>query len=220
MSIYVLFTISSFAMKTDYYSFTINTLVDKLNRFFLDLVSISSNSKEIFRSLIFVEKFIKIKRSFLKDVCYNKIHFYDETSLFNYNKFCSFGRYFFNNINEIIDLNEDPKNFPKPHNGLFITYKLKYLKERKWKNNLTESRYINKFFIIYFNSKLMNWKVSILKENQEKSNTCRVCEKKFLSRDFLMHSWFCKEINTYVPEIKKFSNKIELLLNELEKHKT
>ena len=220
----VLFTISSFTLKIDYYSFTINTLVDKLNRFFIDLVNLSSTSKEFFRSLTFVEKFVKIKRSFLKDICYNKSHLNSEESsaLFNFNKFSSFGRYFFNNLNEIIDLNEDPHNFPNPSINLYTIYKQKFYNGRKefiWKNKIVKSNYLNKFFVIYFNSKLINWKVSIIKENKEKSNMCRVCEKKFSSIDFLMHTWFCKEINTYVPEVKRFSNKIDILLKELQKYK-
>ena len=89
-----------------------------------------------------------------------------------------------------------------------------------WKNYFSRENdiKINDIFAIYFNTKLLIWKVSILKENKEKYNICRVCEKRFYSKDFMLHSWFCKEINSCVPEINKFGKKIEILRNDLKKH--
>ena len=161
-----------------------------------------------------------MKRSFLKDFCNN----YGEKDKnhvnqgFNYNKFGSFGRYFFNNLIGIVpepnvkNIIEDRQN----HN-LYKRKSKERINDLLWKNYLIreDNVKIDNFYAIYFNTILLNWKVSILKEIKEKSNTCRVCEKKFSSKDFMLHSWVCKEINSYVPEIDKFTLKIENLIDDL-----
>ena len=204
-------------LKIEYYTFTLNTLVEELNKLILHHFKSSSTNNFI---LYFVEKYIKMKRSFLKDFCNN----YGEKDKnhvnqgFNYNKFGSFGRYFFNNLIGIVpepnvkNIIEDRQN----HN-LYKRKSKERINDLLWKNYLIreDNVKIDNFYAIYFNTILLNWKVSILKEIKEKSNTCRVCEKKFSSKDFMLHSWVCKEINSYVPEIDKFTLKIENLIDDL-----
>jgi hypothetical protein len=211
-----LFTISNLTIRADYYTNTLNYLVEMLNKNLVNQISSLNDSNEFVRIFDFEEKFVKLKRSFLKE-------FWKTNKQFNFSKFSSFGKYFFNNLYEIIP---DPNIISTLTflTHILIIYRNKLFSNRNeftWKNfgEVDKHTKINDSFSIYFNSKLLNWKVGIIKETKEKSNTCRVCEKKFSSKEFIIHSWFCKEINSFVPEIKKFSNKIGILLEELKSNK-
>lgn len=175
-------------------------------------------------------KFIQIKRAFLKDFCYfNGKSGNDNPNLmqFNFNKFCSFGTYFFNNLKTMIDdLNIKQINNPLSlTKGCYNQHKLFQMKRMTipiWMDYISskeENKNLDKFFCVFFNSKLISWKTCILNTKSEKENTCRVCDKILSSKDFILHSWFCKEIKFYLPKLTKLNEEIDKLLEKIEKNK-
>ena len=211
----ILFVISSFTLYIDYYTFTINSLIDKLNRFFLKLIEYP----------LIPNEFIHIKTTYLKDFCYNNSKSENDKTnslQFNFNKFCSFGTYFFNNINTLININTNSKNhsFSLDINYNFYKFSQK-MRISTWKNYLPFKEKIlklNKFFCIFFNSKLISWKTNILMTKSDKENTCRVCDKILISNYFILHSWFCKEIKFYIPKLTRLNNEILRLIEKIEKN--
>lgn len=118
----ILFILSLITYKLDYYSLTINCLAEKLNRTFTELIEKESNlstegdiphTKFYFKSLNIINRFIQLKKFFIKDFCQsNKSEFNYSKNIghehlenkFSFNKFNSFGRYFFNNVYFLINL--------------------------------------------------------------------------------------------------------------------
>jgi hypothetical protein len=176
-----------------------------------------------------MEKFVQIKRSFLKDFCYGNVssnYGTNESGMqFHFNKFGSFGTYFFNNLKDMINVT---KSYAKSFSFNQKCFKIesgKNMKGRKsiaaWKDYIQpqNNTKLDKFFAVYFNSKLLSWKTSILSTKTEIENTCRVCDKTLSSKDFILHNWFCKEIQTYFPKLSKFNQDIDVLLDKIEKNK-
>jgi len=264
----ILFIISTITYKLDYYTITVNCLVDKLNKFFIKFVDETKSSNGYVKSLEFIQKFVKIKKTFIKDFIVNNRKIPEEASdnltvnnisnneksssysgvsstnetfthmnsnnekvfyNFVFNKFCSFGRFFFNNIflltdfNPIIDsekysLKGIDYNKIKDTNGCFINvYKYKLRKNIyetfffNWKNKSKKYEFhknkiiIDKYFIMLFNSKLASWKYATIQPGVKKTEICRICETKFEINEFVLHLFFCKELrmnNQGLIEIK------------------
>jgi hypothetical protein len=125
----ILFIVSLIVFKLDYYTITVNCLVEKLNRFFIDFVTRAKDSKQnnFVRCLNLVQKFIKIKKNYMTDFCMSTVTNNKAESMFNFafNKFCSFGRYFFNNLYLMMD--NDIKLIPR--RGQRSNFKTKIVKE-------------------------------------------------------------------------------------------
>lgn len=272
----ILFVISTLSFETDYHAIAVNSLVDKLNRFFIDFVKLScedcdSKSNENFvKALTIVEKFVKIKGQFMKEFCYqttsnsNKSlnRYIDEPSittsmelkrksslylitgvvessssdnlneankLFYYDKFCSFGRYFFNNILEVIDCIagiEDTRLslfFDKSRSKeIYLAYKSKLMSRPDnmiiWKNFIKPKKHIDaasidKFFKLYYNAKLLNWKCTFINNNVMEK--CRICKSSFDFNIFVKHSYYCKERKVYNFSLSTISSTIEKLVKQL-----
>jgi hypothetical protein len=128
----ILFIVSLIVFKLDYYTITINCLVEKLNRFFIDFVTRAKDSKQnnFVKCLNLVQKFFKIKKNYMTDFCMTATPINGKIeSMFNFafNKFCSFGRYFFSNLYMMMD--NDIKLIPRisKQRAIFKTKKMKDL---------------------------------------------------------------------------------------------
>ena len=218
----ILFIISDLTYKLDYYNLTINCIVEKLNRFFIDFVEITKNSIHFPKILDLIQKFVKIKKTFMKDFIEirekNKEgefedYDFDNKIIYNFalNKFCSFGRYFFNNLPDLVDINisnnSNFKNQALYTNRINNTFKNNYKNvlskcnfirrnEIDTGNHLMDGKnklYLDKYFKFYFKSKLVLWKYSFIQPGTKKIEICRICEKTFEINEFVLHLYFCKE---------------------------
>jgi hypothetical protein len=242
----ILFIISTITYKIDYYTITINWLVEKLNKFLIDFVEGASDVNEFVKSLDLVEKFVKIKKTYIKDFIENKDKILEEKednlvivqekeiraeknhNNFAFNKFCSFGRYFFNNLFSLIDTNINLSNFEKKNSGKEFDffnrnktniYKKKYIQDLNFKHfffrrySLRKAFGLDKYFREFFNAKIANWKYSTILPGIKKIEICRICETTFEINEFVLHLYFCKEIKMNSQRLVevKFQIKNELL---------
>jgi hypothetical protein len=103
----ILFIVSLIVFKLDYYTISVNCLVEKLNLFFIDFVTRAKDTKRtnFAKCLNLVQKFIRIKKNYMTEFCMVATISTKKESMFNFafHKFCSFGRYFFNNLYIMID---------------------------------------------------------------------------------------------------------------------
>lgn len=270
----ILFIISSITYKLDYYTITVNCLVEKLNKFFTFFVESTKDSDDYVKKLDLIVKFVKIKKTFMKEFIDNKQkipeeNFENSASMgnselkgsakedsvsalaavnenfnvnvnekifynFAFNKFCSFGRYFFNNIFSLLDFNVfiDPdyldrkgidygklkdefgcivnvyKNKIKNRQGKsFFLWRKKQEKNETQKYKLT----LDKYFRMFFHSKLASWKYAMIQPGVKKIEICRICETTFEINEFVLHLFFCKETrmnNQSLIEIKHEMKKV------------
>lgn len=223
ISQHILFILSNISFKLDYYTIAVNSLIEKLNRFFIEFVESTADSKEFVKSIDLVQKFVKIKKTFMKDFCETKEKLPDNyrNKIFSnvtFNRFCSFGRYFFNNLLSLLDMNiniDTIKDIELKDKNFFSIYKYKYKKSEKrgfqWKNYIranisnVENNYLDKYFRLYFRTKLATWKYSTIQAGTKKQEICRICETNFTINEFVLHMFFCKEQrvnNQHIIEIK------------------
>lgn len=226
-----LLIISDLSRKVEYYSLTIHSLVDKLNNFFVQFVeNTKKTSNDSFnKCLIFVEKYIQIKGIFMKNFCLdkesNKPLDKNENNLFCYKKFCSFGRYFFNNLLSLIEANLYPE-IEINDNVFKETYKIFKIKILQGhhrflytKTQITnKTTLLNKHFRTFFNSKLSNWKFS-LSTNEIKTEICRICETKFKFNELILHVYYCKEKKVLLKRLSEINNKVTQTLKDLKTHR-
>jgi len=198
-----------------------------MNRFFINLIGFNLDGEEFMKTMYFLEKFVQIKSSFLKDFCFNRKAETNEynQSQFYFDKFSSFGTYFFNNLktmmdikNQCVDLiyiaddNGENRKKPKKKRGRIDNVWINY-----YNNHTTK---LDKFFALFLNSKLLSWKTSILNTKKDKDNTCRVCEKTLNSKDFILHSWICKEIKCSIPKLTSYNDELDSLIKRFEKKRS
>jgi hypothetical protein len=124
----ILYVLSWITFKLDIYSITVNCLVEKINKFFVDFIERYSNmlsdadnkpssllsNKYVIKNLNIIHRFIKLKKYFIKDFCQNKdseFRYFENVNnevndkfKFSFNKFNSFGRYLFNNCLVLMNL--------------------------------------------------------------------------------------------------------------------
>jgi len=254
----ILFIISTITYKLDYYTITVNCLVEKLNKFFTFYVESTKDSNDCVKSLDLVQKFVKIKKTFMKEFIDNKqtipeqsldnLASIENSSLicgsgkensvsalasanenlnvnvnerifynFAFNKFCSFGRYFFNNIFSLLDFNVSIEpdysnrkgiNYEKLKDefGCIVNVYKDKIKKRQGKNFIIwrkkQEKYetrkykltLDKYFRMFFHSKLASWKYAMIQPGVKKIEICRICETTFEINEFVLHLFFCKEI--------------------------
>lgn len=162
MSQIILFTISKISFKMDYYSIAVNSLVEKLNKFVVSFIESASknnliknqNNKVFLTSLNMVQKFIKIKKIFVKDFCFgskDELNYVADKNNFNnpsrptspskktfsFHKFGSFGRYFFKNILTLlnIDIKNDETDITPSKKSEFKLYSLYKKKSHQGRSN-------------------------------------------------------------------------------------
>lgn len=244
----ILFIISTITYKLDYYTITINWLVEKLNKFLIDFVEGASDMNQFSKSLDLVEKFVKIKKTYMKDFIENKEKIEEEkhenliivnekenkternNNNFAFHKFCSFGRYFFNNLLSLIDTNINVPNFVENEKkNSFITnidknsnmFKEKYKKDLHLEHfffrrySLKKASKLDKYFREFFNAKIANWKYSTIQPGIKKIEICRICETTFEINEFVLHLYFCKEIKMNSARLLEIKFQIKNALLEL-----
>jgi hypothetical protein len=195
-----------------------------MNRFFINLIGFNLDGEEFKKTMYFLEKFVQIKSSFLKEFCFNRKVGTNSPnqSQFHFDKFSSFGTYFFNNFKTMIDI----KNQSIDLIYILVDFRENQKKPKKKKRGIDDvwinyynnhTTKLDKFFALFFNSKLLSWKTSILNTKIEKDNTCRVCEKTLNSKDFILHSWICKEIKCSIPKLTSYNDELDSLIKRFEK---
>lgn len=239
----ILFVLSNISFELDYYSITINCLAEKLNRFFVEIVENSANSVHYIKSLDLVQKFIKVKKNFMKDFCDTK------DKKFSFNRFSSFGRYFFNNIPTLIyESNFEEKEKPRylsmfnsPEKSRSVNYSTHKTKTKfknsnhqiflwkQYKNCSFQESFekrslilfkLDKFFKLYFNTKLANWKYTLIKSDSvKKIEICRICEKTFDINNFILHIFYCKDERVNYQQINELRQDLNTTLIELRKYR-
>lgn len=265
----ILFIISQITYKLDYYTITINCLVEKLNKFFINFVESTSNCNEFTKSLDLVQRFVKIKKTFMKEFIDNKQQIpeeennklnintensekedldedenfynnYNEKIFYNFafNKFYSFGRYFFNNMLLMLDMNIyiEPdysnknsvfnKDFSK---GVYNIYKYKFKRGLNqthfiWKNKkqtLAERNRIipDKYFKLFFNSKLASWKYALIQPGIKKIEICRICETTFEINEFVLHLYICKEQRMNLQSLLEIKHEMKKSIEQLKEYR-
>lgn len=232
----ILFTLSNISFKLDYYSLALNSMVEKMNKFFIDFVDVigvSSNNQEFIKCSDMVQKFIRIKKVFLKDFFENKtIKKESDTNIFNnvsYNRFSSFGRYFFNNIFNILNEKSEAEishTKPTTEKAIFRIFKKNLSRDKiLWKshtrsfNEAEGEHMLDKFFKLYFTAKFANWKYSSITSGQKKIEICRVCEQSFQINDFVLHSFYCKEQKMHYANLKEIKVQVKDAITELKTYR-
>jgi len=276
----ILFIISTITYKLDYYTITVNSLVEKLNKFFIHFVENTKDSNKFVKNLDLVQKFVKIKKTFIKDFLDNKQKIPEEiteNSINTYNslgsgadnstsgittidnfqqinsneklfynfaldKFCSFGRYFFNNIFSLLDysVNIDPyvgylKGLDyrklKDEKGCYINIYKKKIENRKdkilfiWKNKNKKSEsernklILDKYFRMFLNSKLASWKYATIQPGVKKMEICRICETNFEINEFVLHLNFCKDIRMNNQGILNIKQEMKKIIGKLKDYR-
>lgn len=224
----IFFVLSNITYRVDYYSFAMNRLIEKMNKFidmFLDNYfpeigiendSNSNNSNEYNHCLRFIQKYIQIKLKFIDE-------FYQEGS--RYTKFNSLGRFLFNNLNEFLMIfNELPSkaNNDKKHVDTLIHWihfkaELHYTEDSSIK--------LSTYFSMFFNSRLAKWKNDffhpLLILGEDKEEICRICEQRIKLHHYYLHIYYClnyvisfQELKKNKKSIKKHLNKIDQLTNK------
>jgi len=146
-----------------------------------------------------------------------------------FNRFCSFGRYFFNNLLSLIDMNinveinQNDIELNKQKN-VFNIFKFKYKsgkREFRWKNYNklylinVESNSMDKYFRLYFTTKLATWKYSTIQAGTKKQEICRICETNFEINEFVLHMFFCKEQRVNNQQIVDIKSTLKNALEDL-----
>ncbi len=239
ISQHILYFLSSISFKLDYYTIAVNSLIEKLNRFFIEFVEGTADSKEFVKSLDLVQKFVKIKKTFMKDFCEikdNNIPDAHRNRIFAnsaFNRFCSFGRYFFNNLLSLIDVNinverNNHENELNKQKDVFNIFKYKYKsgkREFRWKNNnklnflSVEYNNLDKYFRLYFTTKLATWKYSTIQAGSKKQEICRICETNFEINEFVLHMFFCKEQRVNNQQITDIKSTLKKSLEDLKAYR-
>lgn len=198
--------------------------------------------------LRFIEKLIQLKIHFLKYFCDENIaKEYDEPvnpklsfkslnsfrSTFNllngnfnnddhffFSKFCSFGRFFFNNLFNLIECSKSRKLIFKHSKRNIIAWKSANIRSNR--NNKLHFQYNNsldKLMLIYFNCKLMLWKSLFITKDNNITEKCRICKNSEDLSKLVLHSFVCREKSVYINKINKLSNEASNLLKSLSEAK-
>lgn len=235
MSQTILYLISRVSFRLDYYSLTMNCLIQRFKSF--AMYYIEGNAKEESRhisnyimqkrlkKLNIIEQFVFLSRIFTQE-------FYDhQTCLLipssmgvSMNNFSSSGRYIMNNFIQMFSksteyvIREDIEEERAPKHLLVATL--------HWKNYMNKMSNVNeikldKYFKLYFNLKLVAWKNSALKIHKTKkpSEICRMCEQAIPIQDYILHICYCKEQKIFYDQMRSVKRKLEEGLKELTKYR-
>jgi len=252
-----LFIISKFSFLLDFYSISSHSAVDKLQRFYITYLEKahkfeSNPSVTVSKYLDLIYKFIKLKKEFIKEFCQNGITStsteIENTELFiiskfTYNKFNSFGLYFFNNLFVILDsvssgeysinLKKKDKILESPlleNNSPSKRRNRKSNTEFSWRcissfHNKENKRLmfsnndnkLCKVFKLYFTSKMAVWKY--ISVQGEKAEVCRMCEKTFSFDEYMLHVFNCKYQKYYSKKISELNCNLAKICEELKLYK-
>jgi hypothetical protein len=81
------------------------------------------------------------------------------------------------------------------------------------KKTSAKSRFIELF--IHLNSKLMNWKSSLIEQDCEIK--CRICESNIPAKELVLHSYICSQKQEWKKKIKHQNELVKKLITKNEK---
>ena len=225
MSQGILFTISKLYYDMDYYSIIISSLAFKI--FYGIMYFVDYNKDK--------SKYLSEKERLKQGKVYHILsHFINLALTFNRNNhegiislnnggLNSLSKFIINNFFEVLPKCQGikaPKIFPKFHEpSLFnIKFKNKFYKCYLQRYKKYNDNSLLRIFMLYYNSKMIFWK-SVMIEAKSKDNnktfTCRTCEKEIPLEDIFLHLGCCKEQQLFYDKMKGFKVKLEQYITNL-----
>ena len=212
----ILFSYSNLSFKLDYYSLTMNCLLEKLKNYISTFIEFlrkehvinqkyKGNQKKI---LFFIDKIVLLSRTFTNIL-------YGENEKLNLNIFSSNGKYVLNNFIELISKCDNliltseeklEKRKAMLNNSIFYSNKREMLQYKKYlqifyMNNTNMNCNLEQHFKFYFNTKLIVWKDLTLTVDSKKSfEICRICEQQVPINEFILHVNYCKEQKYFITK--------------------
>lgn len=233
----VLFILSIISYQLDYYSLTMNCLIQKIKVYIINFIDYIGQEKGKFispseknrrlKTMHLVEHIIYLDKIFTEE-------FYSENSestknLLQLNVFSSFGRYILNNLLQVcgkcdqlripqVIKRDCPFGLAK-HNKILYNYTIKYYVNKGLLKEKNEFKIkLEKFFRMHFNLKLVSWKNGSIKleNSKKKSEICRICEVKIPITDFFFHINYCKEQKVFYELVKNINENMGKPISDLE----
>ena len=227
----VLFTLSNLSFKLDYYSLTMNCLMEKIKHYISNFIEYSRKENVIIskfkgnqmKILYFIEKIVSLSKTFTNLL-------YGENERLNLNIFSSSGKYILNNFIELISkcdnfvLNSEEKLEKRKAmlNTIFYSNKREITQYKKYLhifyiNNSNMNSELEQQFKLYFNTKLIVWKDVTLRVDSKKSfEICRICEQQIPITEFILHVNYCKEQKVFYNQMRIVKNKLMKYISTLE----
>jgi serine/threonine protein kinase len=216
----ILFILSKFTYKIDYYIIFLNYLVTQIKKqfliFFEDNFEGFHNSEKLYDIYKIASIYFNLKDKYCKEIASNISQ--EESTPIHQQTFKALYFYNFHHIflkDEIRD--EEYFNISNPFK-IAKTISFKRARKIKPKNNHTLKSYNNKLenipeLLLYYNSKLVRWKSYFLEES--KTEKCRICEKEIQLQKFGFHSYICTNrvewrasFTQANKDLKSLSNKV------------
>ena len=228
----ILFSMSNLSFKLDYYSLSMNCLMDKLKNYIISFIE-SSRKENIMitkfkvnnmKILYFVDKIMNLARTF------TNLLYGDEEKL-NLNIFSSSGKYILNNFIELISkcnnlvLSTEEKLEKKKamlNNTIFYSNKREIIQYKQYlqifyQNNSNMNSELEQQFRFYFNTKLIVWKdVTLTVESKKSFEICRICEQQVPMNEFILHVNYCKEQKIFYNHMKLVKTNLMKYISTLE----
>ena len=220
-----LFVLTKLCYRIDYHNLLIKSLVERLNSFLTSYFKTTSNSqdKEYLNSIKIPSIYFRILVKFWKkkeEDCEN--NFYVKLNCFP----SYFLKSFPNNYNSY-STNFEVKGLRKCSTSKQTEDSLKDFKgisksslsctRLKAKDLLVDNvgvpssvmqkKFILEEFSLYFNTKLMKWRSSILSLDKSIIK-CRICEKDMYPSDLCLHTFQCSRKNFFSYELKKLNSEM------------
>ncbi len=228
----VLFTLSNISFKLDYYSLTMNCLMEKIKEYISCFIECSRKENLIIskfkgnqmKILYYIEKIISLSKTFTNLL-------YGDNERLNLNIFSSSGKYILNNFIELISkcdnfvLNSEEKLKKRKamlNNKIFYSNKREITQYKKYLqifyiNNSNMNSELEQQFKLYFNTKLIVWKDVTLRVDSKKSfEICRICEQQVPITEFILHVNYCKEQKVFYNQMRIVKNKLMKYISTLE----
>jgi hypothetical protein len=197
----VLFSMSTISFKLDYYSLTMNCLMEKIKTYISTFIESSRKEYAIIqklkgnqmKTLYFIDRIIFLSRTFTTLL-------YGDNERLNLNIFSSSGKYILNNFIEIISKCENlvltsdeklEKRRAMLNNTIFYSNKKEISQYKQYLqifffNNSNMNSELEQQFKFYFNTKLIVWKdVTLTVDSKKSFEVCRICEQQVPINEFI-----------------------------------
>ncbi len=228
----ILFSYSNLSFKLDYYSLTMNCLLEKLKNYISTFIEFlrkeniinqkyKGNQKKI---LFFIDKIVLLSRTFTNIL-------YGENEKLNLNIFSSNGKYVLNNFMELISkcdnliLTSEEKLEKRKAtliNSILYSNKREMIQYKQYlqifcMNNTNMNGNLEQQFKFYFNTKLIVWKDLTLTVDSKKSfEICRICEQQVPINEFILHVNYCKEQKIFYNQMRIIKSNLMKYISRLE----
>ena len=228
----VLFSMSTISFKLDYYSLTMNCLMEKIKTYISTFIESSRKEYAIIqklkgnqmKTLYFIDRIIFLSRTFTTLL-------YGDNERLNLNIFSSSGKYILNNFIEIISKCENlvltsdeklEKRRAMLNNTIFYSNKKEISQYKQYLqifffNNSNMNSELEQQFKFYFNTKLIVWKdVTLTVDSKKSFEVCRICEQQVPINEFILHVNYCKEQKIFYNQMKLVKTNLMKYIQMLE----